>query len=515
MAEHHRALIYVMMLGLPALFLARIALRGVVEERELGIWRNAWIFSTISFFLTGNVLIYAVSICALSVYIHRVSTAPTYLYLVLLLTAPAVGVNIGIPGVFGSIIELSPGRLLSLAFLLPAATTIIRSKREPSFSATDRLVAGFLCLLIVLSMRHGSATYVMRVCAVVLIDIALPYVVFSRSLRSAESIRVGVAALTFAALPFALAGMFEFARGWRLYDAAIKEWDVFLIQSYLFRDGMLRAAASTMEPISFGFVCMVACGCLLAVRDRVSTRWAFSGAALALIGGLVAGLSRGPWLGMAVLIIVLAAMRRQGALTLAKASSIAALLCVPLLLSSLGDRIVRLLPFVGTVETSNEDYRARLIEAAMAIIGRNPLFGSAQFRGEPEIVAMMQGQGIVDIVNTYAAIGLEFGLVGLAIFIAIFASVAPGLIRMCFSATVEGNSLAQAILATLVAILLTIGTVSSVTVIPYIYWAFLGMCMALLRIRATTPLATAPIPLSELKILGQPPMFDHFEHRDR
>ncbi len=503
MAEHHRAFIYIMVLSLPALYLAQVALRSIIDERELRLWRNAWIFSTASFFLSGSILIYAILIGALSIYVHRVSPRPVFLYIVLLLTAPAVGVNLGIPGLFGSILELSPARILSIAFLLPAAVVLVRDRWQPTLSITDRLVAAFVLLLFLLTLRYGSPTYTMRAAAIILLDIALPYFVFSRSCRDTQSIRTMLTAILFAALPFAMAGLFEFVRGWRLYDGAIQQWGIVLIQSYLFRDGMLRAASSAIEPISFGFVCMVACGCLLAIRDHLARSWMQVAMAALLCFALIAGLSRGPWLGMAVLIAMFACVRPQGIRNLVKVATIAALPCMLLLFSSYGDRIVRLLPFVGSVETSNEDYRATLIDATIAVVGRNPLFGSIHFRTEPEILAMIQGQGIVDIVNTYAAIALEFGLVALASFVATFASVLPGLFVMSFKADPSQTSLVRGMLATLVAILLTIGTVSSVSVIPYIYWAFLGACMAVLRSEPQTS-QDAKAPTSpRLVVLGR------------
>ena len=481
MAEHHRAFIYIVVLSLPALYLAQIVLRSIVDERELRLWRNAWLFSTAAFFLTGNILIYAMLIGALSIYAHRVSPKPAYLYIVLLLTAPAVGVNIGIPGLIGSILELSPGRILSLAFLLPTAFALVRNRQQLTLSVTDRLVAGFILLLFLLTLRYGSPTYSIRAAAVILLDIALPYFVFSRSCETTHSVRIMLAAVVFATLPFAMAGLFEFARGWRLYDAATQQWGLVLIQAYLFRDGMLRAAASAIEPISFGFVCMVAGGCALAIRNRVTWSWPQI-AAVALIGvGLIVGLSRGPWLGMVALIAVFTWARPRGVGMLAKVGAIAALPVIPLLFSQYGDRIIRLLPFVGSVETSNEEYRATLIDATIAVVGRNPLFGTIHFRIEPEILALVQGQGIIDIVNTYAAVALEFGLVGLISFVAIFASVLPGLLVRSFKADPTHASVARAMLATLVAIMLTIGTVSSISIIPYIYWAFLGACTAMFR----------------------------------
>ncbi|MDI6025816.1 O-antigen ligase family protein [Corticibacterium sp. UT-5YL-CI-8] len=507
MAEHHRAFLYVLLLGLPALYVAARALSSLVDEQELKLWCGAWIISTAALFLTGSILLYTAAICVLSVYVHRVSKAPFLFYLILLLTAPAVGVNLGIPGLIGSIIELTPGRLFSLAFLLPSAIALRRGNNATALSGADKAFALFVIIVAVLSLRHGSPTHMLRACAVLLLDIMLPYYVFSRAPRTPEIIRWALAAIVFASLPFAMAGMFELLRGWRLYDSAILQWGVVLIQSYLFRDGMLRAAASSVEPISFGFACVVALGCLLAIRDRIKNVYLQMACFAVLCGGLVASLSRGPWLGAAVLLFVFVAARPKAVLTVAKAVTAASVVTVPVLLSPYGERIVRFLPFVGSVDTSNEDYRARLIDATFAIVGRNPLFGSTQYRFEPEMLAMIQGQGIIDVVNTYAAIALEYGLAGLIAFSLTMALAAAGLARLSFRSQSGSSTMVRAMLATLAAILLIIGTVSSVSVVPYIYWAFAGVSMAAARIKLDAGEATARPPVSPpLTVIGSLPI---------
>jgi hypothetical protein len=486
MPEIYRAFIFVSVMAIPAFVLAQLATRSFVDRSEATLWRNCWFFTTAAVFLSGNFLVFTALMIALSIYVHKSSRTPYYLYFVLLMTGPVVGVIVGIPGVMPTLLDLNPARVMVLVFLLPTAYRLAQAPQPTRFRAADVLISLYLLLVIVLSLRHGSPTHMLRIALVTIVDIGVPYFVFSRSLHSTEGIRRALAAFLFGVLPFALAGMFEFARGWRTYNAVIESWGVYLVQAYLFRDGLLRAAATAIEPIAFGFVCMVGLGVLLANMSEIRNKLYFWGAGGILAGGLAASLSRGPWLGAVLLLIVFAATTRRGFLNVVKLTAVAAVLCVPLAFSPVGERIYRLLPFVGSVEKSNEDYRSRLIDISAIIVARNPLFGSARYVEEPEMQELVQGQGIVDIVNSYIAVALEFGLVGAGLFVGFFLSIGLGLYRACFRTEGSDAILMRALTATLASMLLTIGTVSSVATIPYIYWSFAGVCVAALRLGQTS-----------------------------
>ena len=148
--------------------------------------------------------------------------------------------------------------------------------------------------------------------------------------------------------------------------------------------------------------------------------------ALLLAGGLFAPLSRGPWIGAAVMITAFIATGRDAVKRL-MLLAVAAVLALPLLaIVPGGQKFLDLLPFIGTVEVENITYRQRLFDNAMIVIQRNPLFGSFDFRSTPEMQSMIQGQGIIDIVNTYINVALQVGLIGLTLFVAFFVTVSAG-----------------------------------------------------------------------------------------
>jgi len=150
-----------------------------------------------------------------------------------------------------------------------------------------------------------------------------------------------------------------------------------------------------------------------------------------------------------------------------------------------GEKVVQLLPFVGKIEKYNIDYRESLLENSTIVIKRNPWFGSVEYLTAPEMERMRQGEGIIDIVNTYIGIALEYGLVGLGLFVGFFVLVLNGIykaMREIRSRDDEVYRLGRALLAALVGILVTIFTVSSITIIPIVYWSVAGLGVAYTQI---------------------------------
>jgi O-antigen ligase len=172
----------------------------------------------------------------------------------------------------------------------------------------------------------------------------------------------------------------------------------------------------------------------------------------------------------------------------------------------IGERFINLLPFIGSADPGSERYRSALFENALIVIERNPLFGSSAFLEEPEMLRMVQGQGIIDVVNTYLQIALEFGLIGLILFVLFFFIVGAKLVGLSLRSG-RGAVNYTGMLAILLSMLFTIATVSSVSVIPFIYWIFGGLCVALIRIGpaiAQQQTLVVKHTVSKMRVLGRP-----------
>ncbi|MCP4185953.1 MAG: O-antigen ligase family protein, partial [Hyphomicrobiales bacterium] len=209
--------------------------------------------------------------------------------------------------------------------------------------------------------------------------------------------------------------------------------------------------------------------------------------------GLISSLSRGPWVGTAALLVIYISTDRNASRKIVGMGFIGMLLLPILSLTPYWQKILSFIPFVGTVDTGTIDYRTRLFEQSMIVINRNPWFGSIDFRDTTEMISMIQGQGIIDIVNSYLGIALSYGFVGLFLFSSFFFIVLVNLRRSYKKLPAENSEMiifGRAIFATLCAALITIATVSSISFVPYLHWSIAGLAVAYINIARETLIAS-------------------------
>lgn len=424
----------------------------------------------------------------------------------------------------------------------------------------DRFLAGYLVLYFLAQVPYDSLTNSIRLGLVYpFLEVFLPYYVASRSVRSVRAFKDVAATLAVTAMVLALIAAFEFARGWLLYSALNDALGVtWYFSNYLTRGegGRLRAQASIGHSIVLGYLFAVALilfallrpemsaprvvsdaptnrastnfggrfgtslvGALLAVPLALlaflrpssyvpgrpapiakptrfpSIAWR-AGAAL-LVVGLIASLSRGPWVGAAAGLLVLAVTGPQVMSRVAKLSTGGVLAIGALMTTEAGRRIVDFLPFIGSVDSYNVSYRQRLIDVSMDVVMQRPLFGAYDFMSNPLLEQMRQGEGIIDIVNSYLGVAMRNGLVGLALFMGVFLTAGWGLmqcLRRIEDKDSEDHLLGRVLLAALAAVMVTIATVSSILTVGLIYWCVLGWAVGYRQMMLARLPALRPVP---------------------
>jgi O-antigen ligase len=177
--------------------------------------------------------------------------------------------------------------------------------------------------------------------------------------------------------------------------------------------------------------------------------------------------------------------------------ALAALGMGALSLTSAGQKALNLMPFIGRVDEFNVTYRQQLLDNALTVIERHFWLGSVDYLQTPEMQSMIQGEGIVDIVNSYLGVALDHGAIGLALFAGFFVTLAWQLWRAQrrLPQNDENRLLGRALLATLVGIAVMISSVSSIGVIPFVYWLVGGLCVAYLdMLKRLTSNPSSPAP---------------------
>lgn len=484
MPEYLRSLVFILALATIVFAFAHKTACTITNAKDYSRRRNIWFGLTLAAFLAQSFWIYVSIAIPVLIYANRRESNPPALFFFVLFVLPMAYIQIPGMGLINFLFDLSHARMLVLLILLPAYFSLLRQGDTLPFGRTgpDKALFGFLLLTAVLYLREPNLTNTLRQVFYIFIDIFLPYFVISRSLKNLRAFRDALLSLVLAIMVIAILAVFESYKHWLLYSSVT---DILQIgggmTEYLPRDGFLRALVTAGQPIPLGYLMVIGIGIYLFIQRSIRQNLIRRLGMALLIAGLIAPFSRGPWVGAAVLLFVFIASGRYAARRLASLA-LATMLVFPLVsILPGGEKIINLLPFIGTTEKENVDYRERLITNSWIVIQRNPWFGSSDYLQTPEMESMRQGQGIIDIVNTYIRVVLDTGFIGLGLFVAFFAMTLNGIFRAIRSIQdkdSEEHLLGRALFATQIAILVIIFSVSSITIIPIMYWIVAGLGVA-------------------------------------
>jgi O-antigen ligase len=339
-----------------------------------------------------------------------------------------------------------------------------------------------MALTVTLLMRDTTFTDMLRGVFYNFIDIFLPYYVASRGIKNFQQFKEVIIAFMLAGLLAGVIAVFEYSRYWLLYSSLADAWNInWSMGNYLGRGNDLRAMASLGQPIVLGYVMAITLGFYLFTANLIKSKTLRLLSLLIIVAGLYAPLSRGPWVGAAVIIIIFIAIGPYAIKRLTILGMVI-LLTLPLLgVIPGGQKIINLLPFIGTTDHENVDYRVKLLDNASIVFKRYPIFGSVKYRRELANLDMVQGEGIVDVVNSYLDVVLGNGLVGLILFIGFFWLVLLSIYKKMKRISDKKSQpylIGRTLFSIQIGILVTIFTVSSILSIPIIYWAIAGLGVA-------------------------------------
>ncbi|MEO5881980.1 MAG: hypothetical protein ABIQ06_06150, partial [Caldimonas sp.] len=402
MSEHLRAFVVIAVLSVMSfLVLHRPVVAMGMAEEDFRRRRNLWLAATATAFLAHNFWIFVLVMGCLLL-LTRKERNPFALYLFLLFAVPPFAAALPGLGVVNKLLELSFPRLLALLVLLPFALR----RREPETLGfgrvgADWVVVAYLLLQLVLQYRADSFTNTLRSGFNAYLDAFLPYYVASRSLRNGKDFRDVLLAFVVAALVLVPIAVFEFFKHWLLYaplpDALGMDWAA---GAYLNRGDALRAVASTGHSIVLGFVMSIALLLHFGLRpgNPLPRAWLLGAAALGI--GLVAAVSRGPWVGAAAGFLAMTVASRHPGRRLARLVLPAVVLAGALLVSPWGEKVIGFLPFIGSIDANNVTYRQTLFNVSMKVIAMEPWFGSPYFMYTEPMQSLRVGT-LIDVVNSY------------------------------------------------------------------------------------------------------------------
>ncbi len=419
MPNHLKAYIVIMAIGFmchllwqraaPGLIV--IAPEGPTVRRVSKLYFTAWAVLTSVVFLSSN---YYLFIFAAAVAVFMVRKSMPYqaqggLYVVLLLAAPSLSKSL--PGFFGlnRLFEMSWPIILGLVF----AFTGQSRKTFALSSRMDWVVLALFGVVALLSFRDTSFTDGLRESFLYFNLICIPYFIARKWCVDIHAIKFCMLGLAFIVLILSAIAIFVSLRHWNLYDAlgAPLGLEVSRITSYKYREGFLRTSATlgSIHLAAIGFCGVIMYFYLSATKKKSPLQLLILAA---FFMSILLTFSRAPWLvgaGMLALYMAMAYKSKGLFYLLAGAMGLGAVLMATGMLDEVMDSFL-------LKDASNVDYRQRLLELGVAEIMRNPLLGNTHFMSSPRLQELRQGEGIIDIVNTYLQVGLQFGLVAMVLF---------------------------------------------------------------------------------------------------
>ncbi len=486
MSETYKAYIIVALVYLTILSLLTKWAPSVLNQEQAGRLRNAVLFVLSSAFLLQSVWLFFASLLAIKA-LSKCQDHQERLLFFLVLTFCFPNVYIDIPGFAGMryLIKLEYLMVLMLIFLIP---TLKNNSPDRPFRFNDKqypvdfYVVLFASALILLDFRDNTVTNGIRMGLISALTILAPYYAVSRSLFKPEHFSTFYRGLLIVCCLISAVAVLELLFHWRLFSGVTRALSSNLI-GYTERDGLLRAGATCGSPIVLGTVLILGFSALLYLHNEIKEKWVIWCLWGLLGAGMLATISRGPWVGFALLILVYAWYSSNKSVIFFRLAALAVVSIIALAATGQFDRFVQLLPFIGSTDSGSIDYRDKLIDNAWIVFQKNMLIGSTTFLNTPEMQSMIQGQGIVDLVNTFIQLGLRYGLFGAGTLALIFAIL---LIKLHRCATqcrdIQVKKLCQVQIATVFAVLFTISTVSLVSFIPLVIWLTIGMASATILI---------------------------------
>lgn len=411
---HARAFVFVFI----ALIGARLFMRAIrFTPTNDSAWFRAWLLLTATAFFGGHFLVYSLLVgivCAVLSAPGAINRAQAYV--VLLPLIPLFSYTL--PGAFGInyILTLDHFRILTIFILVPAFFHPPARSVSPKLvrNTIDFFFLGYCLWLTLLSFaQRSSATDIVRGVLEAALFMAVPFYAMRRLLGSKEDIQNLLIAAVFTSTLVAFIGIVEEATTWFFYDYISSTLNMDARRDFTFaqdiRFGLIRVKASIDGGVGHFFMFSIGAA-ICSYQLKLLQKKAFFPLLLVLAACLIFTGSRGPWFATAVMVGVMLFFRLFQTPIRLFVVAIVALIAMPILQGLVLNTSD---PF-GTFS-----YREQLLESSIPVIQQKPLLGwdSMQtLEASGLLEHLRQGQGIIDIVNTFIGEALFGGIPRVVLF---------------------------------------------------------------------------------------------------
>ena len=414
-----------------------------------------------------------------------------------------------VPLAAGRFSMIAPVYLFSL-LLLPGLdhTITLGSLKLVEFSVHDALAIGaaaaifvnpakgrcrvewdFVVLLLVFTIamalaRETSFSHHLRALTEVSLDLALPYYIVSRGLRTSEELRSAMLWLGVGGVVLAGLLTFEVWKAWPVYQELYRLFELPTLMLVKVRAGLIRAGGPFVEPTSVALVLAICVSALYLSRDYMRARRYYLLLMAVVLVGLLAPQSRGAWVGVFLAIAAADTLRGRYLQLGQKLFVIGGAVSFLFLAAQFYPQLSETLGLSGGSSASS-DYRRLLLSRGLEVFAGRPFIGYSTRELHQLLPDLVQGEGIIDFVNTYLWIMLIAGLSGLAVFAAPFVFFLTGVVRTGrFRGTRQGDVEAGAFVFGALLMMMEMLFFTSFGTRPAVYlFALFGFAAAFLRLQ--------------------------------
>lgn len=460
-----------------------VAGQGLRQVMTASDWRGAWIAVLGTLFVacfSWRVPLFFLAFSLWALYVPHLfdkgGDGRLLAYALLACVSPQFSMELENIGPLKDVMRLDVFRILEIFLLVPEAVRLLTRRERPArpawLLACDVATFGYLVYWTLHLYGQYNASSLARESIGIVLDSLVPYYVLSRACIGHDLRRRVLAMLLFGVAYTCMVGLVEGLSRHLLYSQLQYLYgDRWNVVGALTRGDWVRAQAGLQGPLILAVLGLFGIGLWFAMKPVAKSR-AYALVGLVLLGGMLATFSRGPVLALLVLVAGVACLRYLSARRFLGLAAVLAIVFAVGWNLGLGDAAVALVNTVtGADKTAdfNVIYRQELLKTSIALIQQSPWFGVPNYTQYMQ--DLRQGDGIIDLVNTYLVVTLNVGMVGLALFLLPYV---VALWRQASSVPGEPSERRREALAWLpltLAILVVIFTVSPISIIhPIMVW---------------------------------------------
>jgi hypothetical protein len=494
MSEQVRALIAVLVISSMALFYIRPLAVKLGYSKDFRVFLDRWYVVTSIAFLSGH---YGIFLLFETIYLKFIKPAKQNDFVIVFVVVSLIlpHLSLEIPGAFGirHLGRMDWYRFLVLILATPYFFGLILSKGFRFFNYfSDKIVVLLVIYLMILDItRSPSVTDQFRVVFFGMIDTIIPYYVISRHVNNIENIKRVLFLLFIIIFVAASLSVVETLKHWHFYVSLEDSLGIDRstnITAYKSRLNILRASGA-YGAITMGYILSIGVMLSYFFIGKIKTLKVKS-IFLILILGILASLSRGPWVGFVIALFILLFLERKIISYLVWGG----IGIIALLVSPYSEKFISLLPGVGSDEGGTISYRQDLLVTSLEVIEENLWLGDGSFLANPKMQHLIQGEKIIDIVNTYLQVALEYGVVALGLYVLMLLLPIKKLYKLSktYNHSSEERCLCNLFIAIMILTLVVIATVSSLGggVITFIILVFISLISAYIKIITNSRMTT-------------------------